>query len=139
MVQPKRSNNRRKNNVDEDDQQSGGQEPDEDDEDTEGKQTSRKHLSKQQSNDEEKDADDEDEDGNPSAKRSLNVNFNLNLSDLGNDDQHQGGIIFSKKLLASLFTGYAPDKPEKGVHEADHEHVESHVCTPILDADLYFR
>ena len=32
---------------------------------------------------------------------SVNINFNINITDL-----NEGGIIFSKKLFAQLFTGY---------------------------------
>lgn len=74
------------------------------------------------------DTDDDDEGDRPAKKSpTVNVNFNINL-DLDSSALHEGGTIFSKKLLAQLFSGpgeHDPHEKEVGVHDVEHEHVDT--------------
>lgn len=65
----------------------------------------------------------------PPKSSSVNINvsgnFDLHLED---SDLHEGGIMFSKKLLVQLFTG--PGEHDSGelevpVHQVQHEHLET--------------
>jgi hypothetical protein len=76
--------------------------------------------------------DDDDDDENNVQKAAkpatVNVNLNINLS-LDSSDLHEGGTIFSKKLLAQLFSGpgkHDPHEQEIGMHKLQHEYVETH-------------
>ena len=73
--------------------------------------------------------DDDEEDGQTGAKPSnVNINLNINLGGLGNTDLHDGGVIFSKKLLAQLFSGpgeHDPEEDEIPVSGVQHDHVET--------------
>lgn len=73
--------------------------------------------------------DDDDEDGQTGTKSSdMNINLNINLGGLGNADLHDGGVIFSKKLLAQLFSGpgeHDPEEEELPVSGVQHDHVET--------------
>ena len=58
----------------------------------------------------------------------MNINLNINLGGLGNADLHDGGVIFSKKLLAQLFSGpgeHDPEEEELQVSGVQHDHVET--------------
>ena len=70
------------------------------------------------------------DDGQKAPESSdLNINFNINLAgDLENSDLHEGGIIFSKKLLAQLFSGpgeHDPQEEEVPMHQIEHEHADT--------------
>ncbi|MCJ1276614.1 hypothetical protein MMC21_004420 [Puttea exsequens] len=70
--------------------------------------------------------DDEDDGQSPAATGTQNINLNINLN-LDHSDLHDGGTLFSKKLLAQLFSGpgdHDPHEQELGAHEVEHEHVE---------------
>ena len=73
--------------------------------------------------------DDDEEDGQTGAKLpDVNINLNINLGGLGNADLHDGGVIFSKKLLAQLFSGpgeHDPEEDEVPVSGVQHDHVET--------------
>ena len=76
------------------------------------------------------DDDDDDDDGQTAVKSSnVNINFNINLGgDLEDSDLHEGGVMFSKKLLAQLFSGpgeHDPNEKEVPVNQVQHEHVET--------------
>ena len=70
------------------------------------------------------------DDGQKAPESSdVNINSNINLAgDLENSDLHKGGIIFSKKLLAQLFSGpgeHDPQEEEVPMDQIEHEHAHT--------------
>ena len=112
---------------DDDDDPRGKASQQQDDDEYDG--TTRREL--QQADDDDDDDDDVDDDDGQKATTSsnVNINFNINLGgDLEDSDLHEGGIIFSKKLLAQLFSGpgeHDPAEKEVPVHQVQHEHTET--------------
>ena len=80
-------------------------------------------------NDDDDDDDDDDDEQKASKSSNVNINFNIKLGgDLEDSELHDGGIMFSKKLLAQLFSGpgeHDPDEKEVPMHQIQHEHVEA--------------
>ncbi|KAL8836806.1 MAG: hypothetical protein Q9170_002767 [Blastenia crenularia] len=69
--------------------------------------------------------DEEEEEGTTTKPSTVNVNFNISLNS-DNSDLHEGGTMFTKKLLAELFSGHEEDDEPLGAHQIEHEHVDSH-------------
>ena len=114
---------------------------DDDDDDNDDDDDQREEASQQQ--DDNKDAgniqrglhqaddnnNDDDDRQKPPKSSSMNINLNGNFDlHLEDSDLHEGGIMFSKKLLVQLFSGpgeHDPNEQEVPVHQVQHEHLET--------------
>lgn len=112
-------------------QQQGDEDEDDDDNNDTNARGRGVHDDDDDDDDEKGDDDDDDDDDEQKASKSSNVNINFNIKlggDLEDSELHEGGIMFSKKLLAQLFSGpgeHDPNEKEVPAHQIQHEHVET--------------